>query len=65
MTIETSVLLGASSLAVAGLVWLVRLEGRVNLGEQETRNLKGDIDEIKADVKTLIRMNGKRSTDVT
>jgi len=56
--------------AVGGLIWLIRLEGRINLNEQRANDLglditeiKGDINAIKNDIKTLLRMNGKRFTD--
>ena len=50
--------------AVGGIVWLVRLEGRINLGEERFANLKSDIDEIKNDVKSLVTHHYKqRGTD--
>jgi hypothetical protein len=58
-----NVLLGGS-LAVAGVVWLVRLEGRINLGDERYSSLKGDIHEIKEDVKALLhRQFERRGTD--
>jgi hypothetical protein len=63
MTVEPSFILGVGLPLAGGLVWLIRLEGRINLNEQRTNDLHSDLSEIKADVKTLIRMNGKRFHD--
>jgi hypothetical protein len=63
MTVEPSLILAIGLPTAAALVWLIRLEGRVNLNEQRTNDLHADLTEIKADVKTLLRMNGKRLTD--
>lgn len=39
---------------ITGLVWLIRLEGRVNLTESRFADLKGDLAELKRDIKELI-----------
>lgn len=51
---EPQTLLTAGGLAVAVVVWLVRLEGRVNLVDERFADMKDDLDEIKADVKKLL-----------
>ena len=70
MTLEPGVIITMVLAAVGGLIWLIRLEGRINLNEQRANDLglditeiKGDINAIKNDIKTLLRMNGKRFTD--
>ena len=56
----------AVGMAVGAIVWLVRLEGRINLAEGGAAShasedaehfalLRDDIKEIKADVKQLLR----------
>lgn len=54
MTIEPGLLLTAGALAIGGVVWLVRLEGRVNLADSKFADLKTDLEEIKKDVKSLL-----------
>lgn len=44
--------------AVAVVVWLVRLEGRINLSEAQQKDIKDDLGEIKADVKKLLVARG-------
>lgn len=39
---------------VSVVVWLVRLEGRINLSDSQQKDIKSDLAEIKADVKTLL-----------
>lgn len=41
--------------SVLGLAWLLRLEGRINLSDSHYADLKAALDEIRADVKTLLR----------
>lgn len=55
MDIGAGPILTAGLTAVAGVVWLVRLEGRVNLVESHYADLKGDVSEIKSDVKALLK----------
>ncbi len=45
---------------VAVIVWLVRLEGRVNLNERLTSDLQSDVSEIKRDVKLILNHAGWR-----
>ena len=52
---EWGTILTASLSVVAGIVWLVRLEGRVNLTAAAVRDLKDDLTEIKRDIKELLR----------
>jgi hypothetical protein len=40
--------------AVAVIVWLVRLEGRINLGESRQKDINDDLNEIKADLKKIL-----------
>jgi hypothetical protein len=51
----TEIVMGAGAMVVAGLVWLIRLEGRLNLADARYADLKEDTEEIKRDVKTLVR----------
>jgi outer membrane murein-binding lipoprotein Lpp len=54
-----------AGLVVGGIVWLVRLEGRINMGESKVSDLQADIHEIKEDVKSLLRRQyDRRSSDV-
>lgn len=50
--VGTLVLIGLP--CITGLVWLIRLEGRVNLTESRFADLKTDISELKRDIKELI-----------
>ena len=52
---EWGTILTAGGLVIGGIVWLVRLEGRVNLTEAVLRDLKDDLSEIKRDIKELLR----------
>lgn len=61
--LEAGVLFTVGVTATAVVVWLVRLEGRINLNERITSDLAADITEIKADVKALLKINGRRGTD--
>jgi hypothetical protein len=64
MTVEPGIALTVGAFCVGGVVWLVRLEGRIDKGEQRTQDLANDISEIKEDVKTLVRRSyGARATD--
>lgn len=40
--------MSGGALAVAAVVWLVRLEGRVNAGKAETDTLKGELIAVRA-----------------
>ena len=40
---------------IVGVVWLVRLEGRVKLLDAAYKHIIEDVAEIKADVKLLLR----------
>lgn len=54
---DAGVALAGIAMAVGGVVWLVRLEGRINLGDARWQDIKDDIAEIKENVK-VIRRNG-------
>lgn len=47
-------ILGGVLAALAGLVWLVRLEGRINVLDRISSQLSSDVSEIKHDVKSLL-----------
>lgn len=65
MTIDAGAVLTGVGLAVGALVWLVRLEGRINLSDERFVRLQADIHEIKEDVKALLQKPFKpRGTDV-
>ena len=54
---ETGTALTIAGFAVAGLVWLVRLEGRVNSHDREILDVKtgheSDIQQIRSDVQYI------------
>ena len=52
---EPLTIISAAAPVVGAIVWLVRLEGRLNVQDTLHAVLKEDITEIKQDVKTLIR----------
>lgn len=54
MQIEAGSLVLIGLPCVTGLVWLIRLEGRVNLTESRFLDLKSDIHELRRDIKELI-----------
>lgn len=54
MTLDPGAVLMAGGMAIGVVVWLVRLEGRINLGDTRFGDLKADVQEIKADVKQLL-----------
>ena len=39
--------------AVVVIVWLVRLEGRINLGDERQKEIKEALTEIKGDVRKI------------
>lgn len=53
-TIDPGTVFAAGVAVVALVVWLVRLEGRINLADERMVDLKADITEIKDDVKKLL-----------
>lgn len=66
MTIESSVALSMALSFVGAVVWLIRLEGRVNTGEALHNNLKESHDELKDDVRYIRNridsaLNGRHS----
>ena len=61
---EPSLALTAIGMMVGGVVWLVRLEGRVRLGESRLDDMRNDVSEIKTDVKALLaKQYERRKTD--
>lgn len=67
MTWTVGEIIATATVAVAVLGWFFRLESRVNLNEAlsaaSTKEIMADLNELKVDVKTLLRMNGKRLGD--
>jgi len=64
MTIEPTILFTILVPAAGGLIWLIRLEGRLNLTESRIDDMREVLDDINADVKLLLqRSYGARSTD--
>lgn len=53
MNVDTPSALTIGGAAIAGLVWLLRLEGRVNLADARHADIKEDLKEIKD---TLMKM---------
>jgi len=50
---------------ITGLIWLIRLEGRVNLVESRFADLRVDLAEIKNDLKQLVRHRRKEDPECT
>lgn len=55
MNLDVGTVLSGVVAVIGGIVWLVRLEGRVNLSDDRFQSLKLDLHEIKDDVKALLR----------
>ena len=55
MDIAAGPLLTAGLTVVGAIVWFVRLEGRVNLSESRHSDMKAVVEEIRGDVKQLLR----------
>jgi hypothetical protein len=53
MILDPQLVVAVTVPTVIVIVWLVRLEGRINLADQRHNDLKDDISEIKADVKRI------------
>ena len=47
MTIETGTAIAIGLPAIGGLVWLIRLEGRINLNENATKVVAEDVKYIR------------------
>ena len=61
MNLDPQMTLAVGLPSVAGLIWLIRLEGRVNLGEERHRDIKEDLADIRKEVHeigTYIRNGG-------
>lgn len=54
MQLDSGTLLTGAIAAVGGVIWLVRLEGRINVSETLIHTMQDDVKEIKEDVKTLL-----------
>lgn len=56
---DSGTMLAAGGMALAGVVWLVRLEGRINVNEkvsdEKFLTIQNDVSEIKTDVKELLK----------
>lgn len=53
MTMESGVALSMAASFVGAVIWLIRLEGRVNTGEALHHNLEKSHDELKDDVRYI------------
>ncbi len=53
MQVDAGAVLTGVTLVVGGIVWMVRLEGRLNLTDARYGDLKSDLQEIKDDVKAI------------
>jgi hypothetical protein len=53
MGVDQGALVTGALAVIGGIVWLVRLEGRVDKGENNHQNLKESHDDLKADVKYI------------
>jgi hypothetical protein len=51
MTVEPGIALTLAAFGVGGIVWLVRLEGRIDKAEQRAQDHSNDITEIKSDMR--------------
>ena len=64
MQLDLQTLLAVAVPIGGALVWLLRLEGRINMNERRTDDLHDDITEIKKDIKTLLQRSfGARAGD--
>lgn len=54
MTVDAGAVFTGVGLVIGAVVWLVRLEGRVNLSDSRFADLQDDIADIKKDVKVLL-----------
>lgn len=55
MTLDVQTVVAIAVPTLGAVVWLLRLEGRLNLNESRTDDLHNDIVEIKKDVKELLQ----------
>jgi len=53
MTIEIPVLMTIAATSGGALVWLVRLEGRINMADERLLSIKADLAEIKSALRTI------------
>ena len=58
MQVETSTLIAVGLPTIGAIVWLVRLEGRINLSDRELAHITKTLDEIKTDVKKIRHFMG-------
>ncbi len=54
--------IAVGSLAVGALVWLIRLEGRVNLNERLTTDLSEDVKYIRERIDVALNGAGRKSS---
>ena len=59
MTVDVGTVVAISVPTVGVIVWLVRLEGRVNLADARHNDIKDTIQEIRRDVKRLLGHGGE------
>ena len=55
MPTDAGTALVAGGMVVGAIVWLIRLEGRINLSDSRYADLRAALDEIRLDVKELLR----------
>lgn len=56
MGIDPGVLIAAAVPIVGVVVWLVRLEGRINLNEAQTKELRDDVKYIRERIDVALRI---------
>lgn len=55
---DAQVVIALATLAIGGVVWLVRLEGRVNANENRTDDLREDVTYIRNRIDDALKGNG-------
>ena len=55
MPTDAGTALVAGGMVVGAIVWLIRLEGRINLSDSRYADLRAALDEIRLDLKELLR----------
>lgn len=60
MQIDLNTLVAVGIPMFGGLIWLLRLEGRVNLNEAIVKGIKGDVEYIRERIDTALDRTGMR-----